>query len=120
MLKINTQGMSLLEAFLAAVIFVISVAAVFTTLIGTRRPAVNNDQMTTAALVAKNVLEDLRSKVDALDYPTGNLSSGTHTLTGQGPSGLYNVYYNVTLLNALDPNSARQVNLTVTWPDAVP
>ena len=100
---------------MAAVIFVISISAIFTTLIGVRRPAVNNDQMTTAAMVARNVLEDLRSKVDTQDT-TGLLSVGPHTIN----SGNYTVNYTVNLVNSLDPNSARQVSMNVTWPDAIP
>ena len=112
MLRNNSKGITLLEAFLSAFIFVISVAAIFATLNSLRKPAVNNELAIGAALAASNVLEDLRSKVDARDMETSDVwTDGEH---GPITVGIYSVYYNV-VKDAT--TGVRQVNASVTWPD---
>jgi Tfp pilus assembly protein PilV len=119
MLKRNLKGLSLLEVFLSAVIFVTSTAAIFLTLNVARKPAVNRDQSIGAALAIRNVFEDLRSKVSTSEmsaagaYSTGDLTEGTH-----GPifSGIYNIYYNVTTNAA---TGVRRVTANAVWTDAL-
>ena len=118
MLKINTKGVSLVEAFLAAFIFIVSVSAILVTLTSIRKPAVNSDRSTEAALIAQKILDDLRSKVDSRDYDSGDLSLGSHPPreeSSKDMGGGYSVRYGVFLVNSSDPNSARGVELTVDW-----
>ena len=128
MLKKNLKGITLLESFLAAFIFVTSVAAIFVTMNALRKPAMNNETALNGALVLRNFLENLRSKVDSRNfsafssanptnqiYSTGDLTSGAH----DGPSnvgGLYNIYYNVSVDSS---TKAIKVNAKVNWPDAL-
>ncbi len=104
-----------MESFLSALLFIISVASIFVPLVGVRKPAVNNDQMVTGTLVAQNVLEDLRSKVDSATAPELDSSGNPHTKIYTLPSGSYDVSYNVIQ----DPTGARQVNLIANWQDMV-
>lgn len=129
MFKITTQGFSLLETFLAALLFVFSVASIFTALYSIRKPAVNTDQMSQGALAGKQVLEALRYYVDPADYSSGGcLYPGGHATLPSSvflPAGGYAVSYVVST----DPSGCvdnppatfcgRKVIATVTWPDAM-
>ncbi len=64
MLNKNSKGITLLETFLAAFVFVIAVSAIFLVLKSLRKPVIDNDQAVGAALATRTVLEDLRSKID--------------------------------------------------------
>ena len=121
MLKINSNGITLLEVFVAAFIFIISVSAVFATLNSTRKPAINNDAELQAALVLKGTLDSLRSKVDVRNQSlsTGllnnELSIGTHWVNRIGPANIYNVTYVVSQGGA----GSLQVTANVIWPDTL-
>ena len=122
MLKKNLKGITLIEVFIASFIFIISVSAVFSTLITTRRPAINNEQELQGALVLRNKLEFLRSKVDTrhIAFGTGimnnELSEGTHIVNSLGPGGIYNIIYNVTRDST---TGVLEVNATAYWPDSI-
>jgi Tfp pilus assembly protein PilV len=116
MLIKNLKGVSLLEAFLASIIFIIGISSVFITLSTLRRPAVNNEQAVGAALVLSNMLDSLRSEIDKRDVDStgeyvGNLRTGTY---GPITSGDYTMYYNV-----YDASGARRIDANVTWVDAI-
>ena len=116
--KKNIKGFTLLEAFLAAFIFIISVAAIFVTMTALRRPAVNNEQAVQAAIVLRDTLEDLRAKVDGADNAanTGDLSLGAHPPVIKTVNG---VNFNVSYLVIADGvNGGKIVDATVTYPDA--
>lgn len=119
MFKKNSKGLSLLEAFISSIIFVIATAAIFVTLNGLRKPAVNNEQALSAALTLKNVLEDLRGQVSQADmnpsgvYTSGNLTDGQH---GPISTGGYTIYYNVTTDGT---TKARRIDANVSWTDAM-
>ena len=123
MINQNSKGVSLIEAFLAAIIFIIAVAAVFSTLNSLRKPAVNNEQATAAALVLSNFLDDIRSKISGedLNAPGGAVGAYTNVLNpsvDSCPAGLgapYQICYNVTL----EPSGARKVDANITWADAM-
>ena len=123
MIKKNLKGIGLLEAFLAAFIFVIAVSAIFAGLSSLRKPAVKNEQELTAALAGRAVLEELRSNVATGD-DEGYLKAGMH------PPGAYPVsmntsiiQYNVECVDSSDatvacgPQSLRKVTLNSTWSD---
>lgn len=117
MFKRNLKGITLLEAFLAAFIFIVSVSAIFITMTALRKPAVNNERAVAAAMTLRNVLEDLRSKVDSRDIDTGALSPSPppHHLTVTSSDVTYEIYYNVTL----DASGGRSVEANISWPDVL-
>ena len=115
MLKKSSKGVSLLEAFLSAIIFIISVSAIFVSFNFLRKPAVNNEQALGAALALRNVLEDLRSQVDVnIDSSNLSVTPPAHGPIQTGPGNIYTIYYNVTK----DPATyARRVDANVSWAD---
>ncbi len=106
----NQHGFSMVEAMVAALILSIGVVGVFAAMSSQKAPVAQSDQRVLAALAAKQFLEGLRSKVNAVDYQanTGVLSIGPH-----GPTvvGIYTFNYTVTAAG-----NARKVDLTVTFP----
>ena len=63
--NLNNTAFSLLEILLAAIIFVISIGGIFATLNAVRAPVANKESALTAAVFGKQVLEALRSQVNA-------------------------------------------------------
>ena len=131
----NSRGVGLLEAFLAAMIFIIGMSAIFSTLYSLRKPVVNNEKAVEAAHIASSFLDELRSKIDARDamgcdengYPgdyCGDLKEGdNHTKSIDN----YTINWTVACVDPNDPstpvspcesiNLTRKVVATVTWPD---
>ena len=108
------SGFSLVEAVVAAVIFSITVVGVFASLAAIQQPAANSGQSLNAALCGQQVLENLRSKVDARDWDTGGaLATGSHTPLTPSQCSSFTFTYDVTAPVAV--NGARKVDLTVTW-----
>lgn len=68
MKKYKNTAFSLLEILLAAVIFILSVAGIFVTLNAVRNPVINKENALTSANFGKEILEALRSQVDARTY----------------------------------------------------
>jgi len=164
MKKLNKSAFSLLEVLLASIIFIVSVGGVFLTLNAIRRPVANKESALTAAIFGKQVLEALRSGVNAGSYYSAcvtvnpvdgscgdfTLSLGTHEVassvltplgltwpsaaistvnTGHCTVGPPCLNYTVTCADGSspsygstaacsNPDSARKVDLNITWPDA--
>ncbi len=142
--KLNSSGFSLLEILLASIIFIISVAGVFVTLTAVRKPVIDKENSLTAAVFGRQVLEALRSSVNATNYydPCAANPSTDFTLcvgphVTPLPSGLiwplnfstYNTAINYTVSCADgtltgcvppggNPDMARRVDLTINWPEA--
>ena len=112
----NQYGFSIVEAMVAALILSISVVGVFATLSSQKAPAAAADKRVLAALAAKQFLEDLRSKVNAVDYNnnTGPLALGPGGIPqAYGPitwGGLYTINYTVSAAG-----NARKVDLSISW-----
>jgi Tfp pilus assembly protein PilV len=68
MRNLNNTAFSLLEILLAAVIFIVSVGGIFATLNAVRTPVANKENALAAAVFGKQVLEALRSQVNAATY----------------------------------------------------
>ena len=116
--KQNSQkGFTMVEAVVAALVFAAVVVGIFSTTAALKKPAVVSDKKLTAAYYGKQILEDLRSKVDQRDWDSGQLGVGVHgPLTINNPT--YNVTYSVNYtVNAIPGSSGRQVFLTVQWLD---
>jgi|GEM_PF-7044360 len=122
----NSKGITLLEAFISAFIFLISVSAIFASLASLRKPAVTNEQQVAAALLGRAVLEDLRSQVDT--QSSQFLQEGQHCPAlcpaSARSSSVYSLSYIVSCINPIsqaaeacsgNPNDIRQVKLNVTW-----
>ena len=107
------NGFSIVETVIAALVLSIGVVGVFSVMSTQKAPTTQTDQRVKAALTAKQFLENLRSKVNAVDYYNGPNGVGALSIGTHGPVGLatYTVNYNVTS----DPNGARKVDLNITW-----
>ncbi len=68
MKNLNNTAFSLLEILLASIIFIISIGGIFATLNAVRAPVANKENALTAAVFGKQVLETLRSSVNAGTY----------------------------------------------------
>ena len=108
-----------METFIAAFVFIISVAAIFSTMLSMRRPVVNNDQELRAALYLRTTLEEFRMRVDSNHANSdfilnGDLSPGSHNMDGVGPGGIYNIDYNISIEPA---SGAYKMDASIDWPD---
>ena len=119
MLNKNSRGFTLLEAFLAAFLFVTSVAAIFVTMNALRKPAVNNERMLEGALILKDFLEELRSKVDHREFDNPMVfTNGVHNpdpVVGPTSGIPFTIQYNVVT----EASGVKRVTATVTWPDTL-
>jgi type II secretory pathway pseudopilin PulG len=76
--NLNNTAFSLLEVLLASIIFIISITGVFVSLTAMRRPVADKESALAAAVFGKQVLEALRSSVNAgTFYSTDNFCLGT-------------------------------------------
>ena len=81
MKNLNNTGVTLLEILLASIIFVISVAGIFATLNAVRVPVANKENSLAAAVFGKQILETLRTQVNAGTAAFyGTCSSGAGTV----------------------------------------
>ncbi len=119
MTHVKTQkAFTIVEVLVAAVIFSITVLGVFSTIAAIRKPAAVSERTLVAAYYGRQVLEDLRAKIDKRDWNTGLLSTGTHNY---GTAIIHGVSYAASYLveNApeatLPAGGLRKVTLTITW-----
>ena len=118
----NKAGVSLIEVTIGALIFSIAAVGLFSTFQAQRITTEQTEKRLEAAYVARQVLEDLRTKVDPANWNFGGaLAVGSHTppsITGSPPSNIqYTVTYNV--ITEPDPG-IRRVDLTVSWNEPTP
>ena len=73
--NLNNRAFSLLEVLLASIIFVISITGVFITLTALRKPVADKENALAAAILGKQVLEALRSSVNAGTFYSTNCFS---------------------------------------------
>jgi len=66
--NLNNTAFSLLEILLASIIFIISITGVFVTLTAVRKPVADKESSLAASVFGKQVLEGLRSSVNAGTY----------------------------------------------------
>ena len=120
-----SKGFSLVESVVAALVFAAAVVGVFSTAATLKRPAVGTDKRLAAAFYAKQILEDLRAKVDQRDWDTVggplSLNAGNAPQTFTLPvitNPTYGVPYSISYtVSTIPGNTARQVDVTVSWPD---
>jgi Tfp pilus assembly protein PilV len=66
--NLNNAAFSLLEVLLASLILIVSIGGIFATLNAVRTPVANRESALTAAVFGKQVLETLRSQVNASKF----------------------------------------------------
>jgi Tfp pilus assembly protein PilV len=141
MKNLNKTGVTLLEILLASIIFVISVAGIFATLSAVRSPVGNKENALAAALFGKQVLETLRTEVNAgtatyygicagagcgvlnltlgnhsVTLPASGLSWPTTDLSTNNATLKYSVYCADGSAAALcHADVAREVVLSINW-----
>ena len=125
------SGFTIIEVIIASVIFGLVAIGSYSSMAALKKPTMESSEEVTAAYIGRQVLEDLRSQVDAATWDTGALSptggpggdgsyvTGTNDFVkevkvGQGTSRevTYRPSYQVTQDTL---TNARQVTVTVTW-----
>ncbi len=114
-LKNKKTGFTLLEVIIAAIIFTITAAGLLTAVSLTRIPAQDSTAKVQAMFRLKQLMDALASQVSANTWnlANSNLYPGTYEYS----DGVYNITYNVSYENALDPNSPRLVTANISYPD---
>lgn len=110
----NSPGFTITEVVVAAVIFTIAMAGIFTSISYLRQPAVESSEEVTAAFIGKKILDDLRSQVSAQTWADNSLLSiGDHNTSVT----VGNIEYQITYTVEPDPGGtgARRVTMNVTW-----
>ena len=117
--KSSEDAFTLVEAVVAALVFAAVAVGLFATSSALKKPSVLTDKRLTAAFYGKQILEDLRAKVDQRDWnnSSGPLWQGDH-VTQPIYNPTYNVSYSISYtVSNIVGSSARKVDVTVTWPD---
>jgi len=143
-MKTTRSAFTLLEVLLASVVFIVSIAGVFSTLTYVRAPVVSKENALSAAVFGKQVLESLRSQVDNTSYYNScatnpcqsfDLTLGVHNVPMPAggltwPSSLTNcnttLNYTVSCSDSTadfsncasagaNPNMGRRVDLNISW-----
>ena len=116
----NTGGFSIVEVVVAALIFAIAAAGFYSAVVGLTQQTEPLNQRAKAAFIGKQILEDLRTSVNAENW--GSLGSNLSPKVADNPHILlpvtvdnvvYNRQYNV--IDDPDGTGARRVVLNITW-----
>ena len=113
---VKKTGFSIVEVIIATVIFSIVAAGLFATISSLNQPAQESQEAVTAVLIAKQILEELYTEVNATTW-----DETANKLTVSGPTDLAPIViggktYTPTKTVTADPDtSGRYVTLTVSW-----
>jgi len=117
-LQHNSSGFTLVEITVAALIFSLAITGLFATITSLNRPSAEAFEEVQAAYIAKGVLEELRSAIDAQIWENPDPESyalvegETYTLDPVEYEGLnYSISYEVTG-NSI---GGRFVDITISW-----
>jgi len=116
----------MVEVVVAAVIFALTAAGFYATISALTAPAEAKTQEVTAAFLAKQKLEELRTAVNADDWDTGTEATGyglenNHTYNNEPPVIVDGITYQIqyTVIPVGETNSfnqtGRQVSMTISW-----
>ena len=111
------KGFSLIEVIMAALIFAIATGGLFSTFRVQREYSNKSERKLQAAYCGRQVLEELRSKIDQRNWDSGNLQEGTRTYTfASAPCSAFTAAYTVTnvVINSVT-TGGRKVTLNVNW-----
>ena len=117
LLKKN-RGFTIVEIIISSLIFSITAVGIFATLAAVRKPSAESQRRVTAAYFGKQVLDDLRSKIDATNWQAGSGGPLDPTITHPPyTSFIDGVSYTGTYTVETDPGGslARKISLAVTW-----
>ena len=114
----KNRGFTVVEIIVASLIFSITAIGIFSTLAAIRKPSAESQRRVTAAYFGKQVLDDLRAQIDAINWQEG--SGGPLDPTISHPpytSNIDGITYTGTYAVEPDPNGslARRISLTVSW-----
>ena len=119
--EVLEDGFSITEVVIAALIFSLVVAGSISAVSALKKPAYASKEEITAAYLAKQILEELRSDVHAEDWNSGGLDPNG----GPGGNGIYDNLSAVTIDGfSYTPSyqvendtltGARKVTLTINW-----
>jgi len=126
--NLNNTAFSLLEILLASIIFIITIGGLFATLNAVRKPVADKENALTAAIFGKQVLETLRSSVNAQssanfygicsgNCTTFDLQLGTHQVS---QANLPTVLSWPSSLTAANGGANPVLNYTVSCGDGSP
>jgi len=87
--NLNNTAFSLLEILLASIIFIISITGVFMTLTAVRKPVADKESALVASVFGKQVLEALRSSVNAGTF-YGNCTDNGHWIAAANGATIRN------------------------------
>lgn len=104
-----------MEVLVASIIFLIATAGLFAAFSRSRVNTENVDKRLQAAYVGRQVLDELRAKVDQRNWGdvSSNLAVGSHSFVRSTSAGDYTINYIVTENATL--GGLRKVTMTVTW-----
>ncbi|MBF0619155.1 MAG: hypothetical protein HQL19_03190 [Candidatus Omnitrophica bacterium] len=108
-----SHGFSMVEVLVSAVLFATTSAFIFSLLQHVHEPAAETRSRDKAAQYTRKVLENLRTKVAASTWDTGDFKIQKHALPPDPDFPNINATYNVVA----DPSGARKVILEVAFPD---
>ena len=111
------KGFSLVEVMMATLIFAIAAAGLFSTFRVQREYSNRSERKLQAAYCGRQVLEELRAKVDQRNWDSGDLQEGNHTYNlFSSPCNIFTATYTVTnvVINSVN-TGGRKVSLNVTW-----
>ena len=116
-LKYNSDGFSLIEVMIAAIIFSIAVVGIYASLASVKQQSLNiSDKGLGAALCAQQFLEEKRAAVDMRDWNAGGKIATTGGPTG-GPNCIQNgTTYTLQYQIVSAGNYARKATVIVSWP----
>lgn len=115
--KRKTKAFTLVEVIISSVIFALAMAGVYASVSQLRQPATESSQEVTAAFLGKQILDKLRTQINAQSW---NMVSG-NLMAGQSYTGLAatinGINYNYSYIVEDDPGgtNARKVTLNITW-----
>jgi Tfp pilus assembly protein PilV len=119
----RVKGFTILEVIISGVLFALVAVGAIAAVAALKQPVATSREDINAAYLGKQILEQLRSYVDADDWndPTNKLDPNG----GPGGDGVYNhltpviidgVSYTYSYKVRADPaTNARRVDLTITW-----
>lgn len=115
----NNKGFgSILEVTITAIVFSVAAVGLISTITMVRPEATTSSKRLEAAYIGKQLMDDLRSNVDAGTWFLGNtddpLLPGNYSTSVTQDGVVYSINYTI----ADDPNiDARKMTMTVEYPD---
>ncbi len=120
--KRNDQSaFTIVEVLVSSVIFAIAAVGVFASIAAIRSPSMVSERKLTAAYYGRQILDDLRTKVDGRNWVSAtstwnggsDLAVGTHSLGTTTINGT--AYTSAYVVTQVSGTNLWQADLTVNW-----